>query len=120
MDRLPEVVIIGGGFGGLHAAKRLRRAPVHVTLLDRRNFHLFQPLLYQVATGALSPANIASPLRAILKRQRNTRVLMAEGIDIDVANRRIILNDASIDYATLIVSAGLGHHYLPPKNWHTS
>ena len=73
-----RVVIIGGGFGGLYAAQRLKRAPVQITLLDRRNFHLFQPLLYQVATGGLSPANIAAPLRAVLKRQKNIEVLLAE------------------------------------------
>jgi NADH dehydrogenase len=85
------VVIVGGGFGGLYAAKSLKRAPVRVTLLDRRNFHLFQPLLYQVATGGLSPANIAAPLRAVLKRQRDTRVLLAEAIDIDLAQRQVRL-----------------------------
>ncbi|MFN3477173.1 MAG: FAD-dependent oxidoreductase, partial [Candidatus Methylomirabilales bacterium] len=88
MEKPHHVVIIGGGFGGLYAAKSLKWAPVRVTLIDRRNFHLFQPLLYQVATGGLSPANIAAPLRAILKRQRNTRVLLAEVVDIDVVNRR--------------------------------
>src|SRR5438105_843274 len=74
---LPQIVIVGGGFGGLYAALSLKRLPVEVTLLDRRNFHLFQPLLYQVATGGLSPANIAAPLRAVLSRQANTRVLLA-------------------------------------------
>src|SRR5262249_17870268 len=86
-----HVVVIGGGFGGLYAAKALKRAPVEVTLLDRRNFHLFPPLLYQVATGALSPGEIASPLRAVLKRQRNARVLMAEVTDLDVERRRVVL-----------------------------
>src|SRR5438105_7330532 len=105
MDRLPAVVIIGGGFGGLHAAKQLKRAPVRVTLLDRRNFHLFQPLLYQVAMGELSPANIASPLRAVLHRQSNTSVLLAEVVDIDVANRRVILDDGQIGYDTLVIAA---------------
>ena len=83
-----EVIVIGGGFGGLYAAKSLKRASVQLTLIDRRNFHLFQPLLYQVAAGGLSPANIAAPLRAVLSRQRNTRVVMAEVADIDVAGRR--------------------------------
>src|SRR5207245_3654782 len=96
MEPLPAVVIIGGGFGGLYAAKRLRRAPVRVTLLDRRNFHLFQPLLYQVATGGLSPANIASPLRAILKGQKNADVLLAEVVDIDLVHRRIMLRDGTL------------------------
>ena len=78
MDTGHRVVILGGGFGGLYAAKALKKAPVQVTLLDRRNFHLFQPLLYQVATGSLSPGEIASPLRAVLRRQKNTRVLLGE------------------------------------------
>ncbi len=112
-----RVVIIGGGFGGLEAAMRLRRAPVEVTLIDRRNFHLFQPLLYQVATGALSPANIASPLRALLKRQPNARVLLAEVVDFDVANRRIILRDGAVEYDSLIVAAGAGHHYFGHPEW---
>src|SRR6266853_5968231 len=88
----PEVVIIGGGFGGLYAALSFRRLPVNVTLVDRRNFHLFQPLLYQVATGGLSPANIAAPLRAVLKRQANARVLLAEVTGIDVKNRKLTLH----------------------------
>src|SRR6187455_3233821 len=88
-----RVLIIGGGFGGLCAARSLRRAPVQVTLVDRRNFHLFQPLLYQVATGALSPANIAAPLRALLHRQTNVRVLLGEVVGIDVTDRRVLLAD---------------------------
>src|SRR5437868_3226716 len=95
-DAARHVVIVGGGFGGLYAAKRLGHAPVRVTLIDRRNFHLFQPLLYQVATGGLSPANIAAPLRAVLKRQKNTEVFLGEVVDIDVANRRVILSDGSV------------------------
>lgn len=107
-----RVIIIGGGFGGLSAAHHLRRAPVEVTLLDRRNFHLFQPLLYQVATGGLSPANIASPLRAILKRQKNVRVLLAEARDLDVAGRRVILDGGELPYDTLIVATGARHQYF--------
>src|SRR5258708_23746983 len=107
-----HAVIVGGGFGGLYAAKSLKRAPVQVTLLDRRNFHLFQPLLYQVATGGLSPANIAAPLRAILKRHRNTRVLLAEATDVDLAPRRVPLSDGEIRYDTLIVATGARHHYF--------
>src|ERR1035438_9704118 len=84
----PRVVIVGGGFGGLYAARKLSGAPVSVTLIDRRNFHLFQPLLYQVATGGLSPGEIASPLRAVLSRQRNVQVLLGEVVDIDVEGRR--------------------------------
>ncbi len=91
--------------------------PVHVTLVDRRNYHLFQPLLYQVATGGLSPANIAAPLRAIVKRQQNTQVLLAEVADFDVPNRRVILRDGSLAYDTLIVAAGAGHHYFGHPEW---
>ena len=116
-DKPHEVVIIGGGFGGLNAALSLRRAPVRVTLLDRRNHHLFQPLLYQVATGGLSPANIASPLRAILTRQKNARVLLAEATDIDVANRRVVLSDGEVSYDTLIVATGAQQHYFGHDEW---
>ncbi|MGH7774925.1 MAG: NAD(P)/FAD-dependent oxidoreductase [Candidatus Binatia bacterium] len=117
MEKRHHVVIIGGGFGGLYAAQSLRSSPVRVTLLDRRNFHLFQPLLYQVATGSLSPANIASPLRMILKQQKNARVLLAEAIDIDVANRRVVLSDGEVGYDTLIVAAGTRHHYFGNDQW---
>ena len=111
-------MIVGGGFGGLAAAQALKAAPVQVTLIDRRNFHLFQPLLYQVATGWLSPANIASTLRATLKRQKNARVLLAEVIDIDVALRRVLLADGgSVEYDTLIVAAGSRHHYFGNDQW---
>jgi NADH dehydrogenase len=114
-----RIVVIGGGFGGLYAVKRLKRVPVQITLLDRRNFHLFQPLLYQVAVGALSPANIAAPLRAVLKRQKNTEVLLAEAVDIDVANRRVILADGVVPYDTLIVATGTRHHYFGREEWET-
>src|SRR5262245_37812050 len=101
-DRKPHVVIVGGGFAGLNAAIKLRRAPIRVTLIDRRNFHLFQPLLYQVATGALSPANIAAPLRALLKRQQNTEVILGEVIDLNISERKVILADGTLDYDMLI------------------
>lgn len=117
MANQPHVVIIGGGFGGLYAARSLRRAPVRVTLVDRRNFHLFQPLLYQVATGALSPANIASPLRAVLQKQANARTLLAEVVDIDAGNRRVVLHDGTLTYDTLIVAAGARHHYFGHDEW---
>jgi NADH dehydrogenase len=117
VDQRHHVVIIGGGFGGLHVAQALRRAPVRVTLIDRRNFHLFQPLLYQVATGSLSPANIASPLRSILKRQANTLVLLAQVTDIDVAGRRVRFADGDVGYDTLVVSTGAGHHYFGHPEW---
>ena len=110
--------IVGGGFGGLYAALHLGRLPVRVTLLDRRNFHLFQPLLYQVATGGLSPANIAAPLRAVLKRQANTRVLLAEVTGIDLTNRTVTLgHGGTLSYDTLIVAAGARHHYFGQPGW---
>ncbi len=118
MDRtVHHVVIIGGGFGGLYAAKALRRAPAHVTLIDRRNFHLFQPLLYQVATGGLSPGEIASPLRFVLRRSQNTEVLLAEVADLDTVNRRVVLRDGAVPYDTLIVAAGASHHYFGHDEW---
>ncbi len=112
-----HVVIIGGGFGGLYAAKALRRAPVEVTLIDRRNFHLFQPLLYQVATGGLSPGEIASPLRYVLRHSLNTEVLLGEVVDLDVAGRRVILRDGEAAYDTLIVATGSSHHYFGNDQW---
>src|ERR1035441_2347701 len=112
-----RVVIVGGGFGGLYAAQRLGSAPVSLTLIDRRNFHLFQPLLYQVATGALSPGEIASPLRAVLHKQRNTEVIMGEVRDIDAARRRVILADAEVPYDDLIIATGATHHYFGNDQW---
>jgi NADH dehydrogenase len=117
MTSLHRVVIIGGGFGGLSAARQLKHAPVEVTLLDRCNYHLFQPLLYQVATGALSPANIAAPLRHVLKNQKNTKVLLAEATHIDAANRRVILSDGVIEYDTLVVATGASHQYFGHDEW---
>jgi NADH:ubiquinone reductase (H+-translocating) len=117
MTNQQRIVIIGGGFGGLHAATSLRRANVHVTLIDRRNFHLFQPLLYQVATGALSPANIAAPLRDILKKQKNTEVLLAEVVDFDLDNKEVVLTDGRVPYDTLILAAGVRHHYFGNDAW---
>jgi NADH dehydrogenase len=116
-DGRPRVVLVGGGFGGLYTARRLRSLPVDVTLLDRRNFHLFQPLLYQVATGALSPANIAAPLRAILKRSRNTRVLLADVTGFDVARRRVIATSGEFPYDTLVAAAGVRHQYFGHHTW---
>src|SRR6266849_5524102 len=114
---MQRVVIIGGGFGGLYAAKALRRAPVEVTLIDRRNFHLFQPLLYQVATGGLSPGELASPLRYVLRNSLNTEVLLGEVVDLDVAGRRVILRDGEVGYDTLIVATGSSHHYFGNDQW---
>jgi NADH dehydrogenase len=107
-----RVVIVGGGFGGLAAAQSLRSRDVHVTLVDLRNFHLFQPLLYQVATGGLSPANIAVPLRSIFRRQRNVHVVMGEVVAVDPVHRRVILLDGELPYDTLILAAGARHHYF--------
>ena len=90
-----KVVIVGGGFGGLLAAQGLKKQPVEVTVIDRRNFHLFQPLLYQVATGALSPANIAAPLRSVLRKQRNTRVLLGEVTGFDISAKSVQLKDGT-------------------------
>ncbi|MCC9604925.1 NAD(P)/FAD-dependent oxidoreductase [Blastopirellula sp. JC732] len=112
-----RVVIIGGGFGGLYAARSLGSSPVQVTMVDRRNFHLFQPLLYQVATGGLSPANIAAPLRRILVRQRNTEVVMADVADFDPENKKVILHDGEIAYDSLIVAAGAETGYFGQNQW---
>jgi NADH dehydrogenase len=112
-----HVVIVGGGFGGLYAAKHLGRATVDVTLVDRRNYHLFQPLLYQVATGGISPGDIASPLRAVLKRNRNTRVWQADVIDIDTGRREVVLRDGRLPYDTLIVATGVRHAYFGNDRW---
>jgi NADH dehydrogenase len=113
-----RVLVIGGGFGGLHATQSLKSTPVLVTLIDRYNFHLFQPLLYQVATGWLSPANIASTLRWVLRRQKNTRVLLGEVTDIDAAHRQAIIDDSmAIPYDSLIVASGSRHHYFGHEEW---
>src|SRR5439155_233093 len=117
MDMRHRVVIVGGGFGGLYAAQALAQAPLDVTLLDRRNFHLFQPLLYQVATGALSPANIAAPLRSVLRRQKNARVLLGEVVGFDLDQRLVKLADSQIAYDSLIVATGSRHHYFGHPEW---
>jgi NADH:ubiquinone reductase (H+-translocating) len=114
---LHHVVIIGGGFGGLYAAKALRGAPVRVTLVDRRNFHLFQPLLYQVATGGVSAGDIAYPLRSIFKREPHFSVMMAEVTDIDVAQRTVLLRHGRLTYETLIVAPGSTHQYFGHDDW---
>ena len=116
-QNVPHVVIVGGGFGGLQAAKRLSNTPVRLTLLDRRNFHLFQPLLYQVATGTLSPANIASPLRRILRKAKNTRVLLGEVTDIDPVARTIEFDGGTLTYDHLVLAAGAGNHYFGHDEW---
>jgi NADH dehydrogenase len=113
----PHVVIIGGGFGGLYAARALKRAPVQVTVVDRRNHHVFQPLLYQVAMAALSPGDIASPIRWILRRQRNIEVLLADARAIDPARRTVALTDDEITYDYLIVASGATHAYFGHDEW---
>jgi NADH dehydrogenase len=112
-----RLVIIGGGFGGLYAAQSMKNLPVQITLIDRRNFHLFQPLLYQVATGWLSPANIASTLRAVLRHQKNAQVLLAEVTDIDAERRKVIFAGGELGYDTLIVATGSSHHYFGHHDW---
>jgi NADH:ubiquinone reductase (H+-translocating) len=118
MGQMHRVVILGGGFGGLNASQRLKHAPVKITLLDRRNFHLFQPLLYQVATGSLSPGEIAAPLRGVLSSQKNTRVLLGEAVDVDPSAKRVILRDGgSFEYDSLIVSTGAQSSYYGNDSW---
>lgn len=113
-----RVMILGGGFGGLYAARALRRAPVEVTLVDRRNFHLFQPLLYQVATGSLSPGEICAPLRSILSRQKNARVLMGEVSDLDPHARKVMLSDGGVyEYDSMIVATGSQSSYFGHDEW---
>src|SRR5262245_40480662 len=120
----PHVVIIGGGFGGLFAARAFQGAAVRVTLIDRHNYHLFQPLLYQVATASLSPGDIASPIRWVLRKQKNVQVLLAAARAIDAANRRVIVDSgpsdeplAPIAYDYLIVAAGATHSYFGHGEW---
>ena len=113
-----RVVIVGGGFGGLYAAQAFKHTDVDVTVIDRRNFHLFQPLLYQVATGSLSPGEIAAPIRSVLSKQKNTRVLLGEAVDIDPAARQVILRDgARVEYDSLIVGTGSQSSYFGHDEW---
>jgi NADH dehydrogenase len=111
--QMHRAVIVGGGFGGLYAARALKHEQLSVTLVDRRNFHLFQPLLYQVATGALSPGEIAAPLRVLLRKQKNAQVLLADAVDLDPAGRSLILEKgAAVPYDTLVVASGARHFYF--------
>ncbi len=113
-----HVVVVGGGFGGLYAAKALSRDKnIFVTLIDKRNFHLFQPLLYQVATGTLSPADISSPLRSVLNHSKNTQVLMGEVLDINPEAQKVTLHNQELNYDSLIVATGVSHHYFGNDNW---
>jgi NADH dehydrogenase len=117
LARQPHVLILGGGFGGLWATRALASAPVRVTLVDRTNHHLFQPLLYQVAMAGLSSPDIAAPLRHILRRQRNVTVLMDEAIAVDVAARRVVLATGTLDYDYLVVATGARHSYFGRDDW---
>src|SRR5690625_1652268 len=114
---LPHVVILGGGFAGLTCARALRKAPVRITLVDRSNYHLFQPLLYQVATASLSPADIAMPIRTVLRKQRNVEVWMGEVNGIDVERREVRLTDTTLRYDYLIVATGATHAYFGNDEW---
>jgi NADH dehydrogenase len=116
--QVPHVLIVGGGFAGIYAARALRRAPVRVTVIDRRNHHLFQPMLYQVATAGLNPSDIASPIRSILRGTRNTEVLLAEAESVDVEARQVRLTDgSSIGYDYLIIGTGARHSYFGHDDW---
>jgi len=110
-------VIVGGGFGGLNAANALAKLPVEITLIDRKNYHNFQPLLYQVATAGLSPGEIAAPIRGVLKKYRNVEVLMGEVVGFDLDKRRVLLSDGSIPYDYLVVAAGATHSYFGHEDW---
>ncbi len=113
----PHLVIIGAGFGGLTAAKTLAKAPVDITIIDKRNYHLFQPLLYQVATADLSPADVAWPIRHIFASQPNVRVLLGKVTDIDVAERRVKAGALELGYDCLIVASGAHHSYFGNDSW---
>ena len=118
MSERHQVVILGGGFGGLVVAQKLKRVNVQITLIDRRNFHLFQPLLYQVATGSLSPGEIAAPLRGVLSKQKNVQVLLGEALDVDPAGKRVTLRDgATFGYDSLIVATGSQTSYYGNDSW---
>jgi len=113
----PRVVIVGGGFGGINAARALREAPVNVTVIDRNNHHLFQPLLYQVATGVLSPAEISAPIRNVLRKQKNTEVIMGEVTGVDTEARRVLMGNESIPYDYLILATGARDSYFGHNEW---
>ncbi len=116
---MPRIVILGAGFGGLFAAKKLARVAADVTVVDRHNYHLFQPLLYQVATAGLPPSDIAWPIRSILSRQKNTSVLLDEVMDIDVRRREVVLQKEPVTFDYLIVATGSTHSYFGHKDWET-
>src|ERR1700733_1775897 len=116
-DSLPRVVIVGGGFGGLNAAQKLAGESVQITLLDRRNHHLFQPLLYQVATAGLNPSDIATPIRRVLRHQQNVEVLLAEVTSVDLERRVVRSDDGEFPYDYLIVATGARHSYFGHDDW---
>src|SRR6201982_131774 len=117
MNSKPHVIIVGAGFGGLEAAKKLACEYVHVTVIDRTNYHLFQPLLYQVATAALSPADIAAPVRSVLSKCKNVEVILAEVMSVDVDERKIKTTDTEISYDFLILATGARHSYFGHDGW---
>ena len=117
VDKPHQVVVIGGGFGGLSAVRTLNNLPIKITLIDKRNFHLFQPLLYQVATGLLCTSEVTAPLRHILRKQRNAQVLLGEVINFDPSGKRVFLTDGDIEYDTLIVTVGMMNHYYGHDEW---
>src|SRR3989442_10388133 len=119
MTQHPHIVIVGAGFGGLRAARALKHADVRITVIDRRNYHLFKPLLYEVATAGLSPNDIAYPIRAVLRRQKNTRVFLAEVVAIDTKRRKVILQDGEVEYDYLILATGPPHSYFGHSEWET-
>ena len=119
MTQQPHIVIVGAGFGGLRAARALKHADVRITVIDRRNYHLFQPLLYEVATAGLSPNDIAYPIRAVLRRQKNSRVFLAEVVAIDTKRRKVVLQDGEVEYDYLILATGAGHSYFGHPEWET-
>src|SRR5580704_7126072 len=117
MPERPRIVIVGAGFGGLEAAKALRRAPADITVIDRQNHHCFQPLLYQVATAALSPADIAWPIRHILRSQRNATVLMEDVVGVDPQNKKLCTNSGEVPYDYLVMATGAMHSYFGHDDW---
>jgi NADH dehydrogenase len=115
----PRVVIVGAGFGGLTVAQALAKTPVGITVIDQHNYHLFQPLLYQVATAALSPADIASPIRTILRRQQNTSVMLAQVTDIDTTSGEVMAGNRRIPFDYLVLATGAHHAYFGHDEWET-
>ena len=116
----PQIFIVGGGFAGIEVAKSLAGAPVDVTLVDRRNYHLFQPLLYQVATATLSPAEIAAPIRSVVRDVKNCRVLLAKVRGIDLVAKRVIFEDVAVPYDWIVLAAGATHSYFGHDEWDAS